>query len=500
MKIRAKNFRGFKDTGLLDLKPITILVGSNSSGKSSFLRILPLLRQSFEKRIAGPILWNDRLVDFGSFKETLRKKSSENIELTFEVPYYYFHEKFSSPPENPIPKPEYLKDIRVTISLLIAMGEKRSFLKTYKATFAHGKIEMNFDQNGQGISLQINDESFLQNLKDRDPSFRFFLEGLKIDLRYNGIYIDNSLLSKSLKKEKVPEYESEKTIQHLCHYWLFVSDEKKLKEELKAFISDQITLEEAFTKLKEFAALYLQEEIDYIVRYLNHSLSLMSDQTSYIGPFRTAPKRSHLLQRLIVDELEPNGGNMAAFLYSLDEAQKKDLSNWLYKYFRIQIEIELNGRYLEIFVTNSKKERFNLADLGFGFSQLLPVAIQTWLAGRSSKKDNENAQQKRVIKQLIIEQPEIHLHPRYQSFLGDMFVGIIKTQKDLNFTMLIETHSYALIDRIGDLVQEKKISKDKISILLFIKEDGLCEIKKSGYTARGLLKNWPVGFFSSYEW
>jgi len=397
MKIQAKNLRGFKDTGLLDLKPLTILVGTNSTGKSSFLRILPLLRQSFEKRIAGPILWNDRLVDFGSFKETLRKGSSDNIELTFEDP-------------------------STSIYLSIARWQKRSFLQTYKATFASDKIEMNFDQNGQGTSLQINNEPFLQILKRNSHSFVFAIIGLQIELR--------------------------------------------------------------FIPLKSFEKPVLE-----MIKRLNDSLSLLGEQTSYIRHSRASPKRNFLFQNLIVDELEPDGGNMPHFLYSLNEQEKESLSNWLYEYFRISVEVELNGRHLGVFVTNSEKERFNLADIGFGFSQLLPVAIQSWLFSLSPR---------RVIKQLIIEQPELHLHPRYQSLLGDMFVGVIKAKKDLNFTTIIETHSYALIDRIGELVEEGKISKDKISILLFTKEDGLCEIRKSNYNEEGILKNWPAGFFSSY--
>jgi AAA15 family ATPase/GTPase len=40
--IRLKNLRSLEDTGFIDLKPITFLLGSNSSGKSTFLRSLPL--------------------------------------------------------------------------------------------------------------------------------------------------------------------------------------------------------------------------------------------------------------------------------------------------------------------------------------------------------------------------------------------------------------------------------------------------------------------------
>ena len=58
--IRIKNFRSLQDTGNIDLKPITILVGKNSAGKSTFLRTFPLFKQSVEERTKAPILLYSR--------------------------------------------------------------------------------------------------------------------------------------------------------------------------------------------------------------------------------------------------------------------------------------------------------------------------------------------------------------------------------------------------------------------------------------------------------
>ena len=59
--IRIENLRCLADTGLIDIKPITLLVGANSSGKSTFLRAFPLLRQSIMASVGlhsrEPILW-----------------------------------------------------------------------------------------------------------------------------------------------------------------------------------------------------------------------------------------------------------------------------------------------------------------------------------------------------------------------------------------------------------------------------------------------------------
>ena len=86
----VRNLRSLRDTGLIDLKPITILVGKNSAGKSTFARVLPLLKQSAERRKQGPVLWFGRLVDFGSFQEAVSSSAETNaIEILF---------RYSTPP------------------------------------------------------------------------------------------------------------------------------------------------------------------------------------------------------------------------------------------------------------------------------------------------------------------------------------------------------------------------------------------------------------------
>lgn len=82
--IQIKNLRSLEDTGRLPIRPVTLLVGKNSSGKSTFLRSFPLLRQSSEARTTGPILWYGRFVDYGGYRNALRAGAEdENISFTF---------------------------------------------------------------------------------------------------------------------------------------------------------------------------------------------------------------------------------------------------------------------------------------------------------------------------------------------------------------------------------------------------------------------------------
>ena len=68
----------------LELRPITILLGKNSAGKSSFARLFPLLRQSVERRKQSPILWFGDLVDYGSLTQAITRGSND-LELILKL-------------------------------------------------------------------------------------------------------------------------------------------------------------------------------------------------------------------------------------------------------------------------------------------------------------------------------------------------------------------------------------------------------------------------------
>jgi AAA15 family ATPase/GTPase len=84
--IRVKNLRCLADTGYIPIKPLTILLGANSTGKSTFLRVFPLLKQSIETPTNTPILWYGEkgYVDFGTIKNALRD-SAETISFGFKM-------------------------------------------------------------------------------------------------------------------------------------------------------------------------------------------------------------------------------------------------------------------------------------------------------------------------------------------------------------------------------------------------------------------------------
>ena len=79
-----ENLRSLKNTGFIKLKKLNVLLGSNSSGKSTFLRSFPLLSQSIKKSLRGPISWfDDSMVDFGNYETALNFGASKEEKIAF---------------------------------------------------------------------------------------------------------------------------------------------------------------------------------------------------------------------------------------------------------------------------------------------------------------------------------------------------------------------------------------------------------------------------------
>lgn len=94
----------------------------------------------------------------------------------------------------------------------------------------------------------------------------------------------------------------------------------------------------------------------------------------------------------------------------------------------------------------------NLADVGYGISQALPVVVESAL--RSARGA------------LLIQQPEVHLHPRAQAALGTFLVDVVQQDPRM---IVIETHSDHLVDRVRQHVASGQIDREDVCILFFDK-------------------------------
>ena len=136
---------------------------------------------------------------------------------------------------------------------------------------------------------------------------------------------------------------------------------------------------------------------------------------------------------------------------------------------------------------NIQGQWVNLRDVGFGMSQLLPIAVESILAPTTQSQEPL----------LLLEQPEIHLHPKAQANLGTFVAEMVR--KGRNY--LIETHSEYLVMRLATEVRRGNLSPDDIAIyFLNLNEQGHTQFRHIALSKDGRLpppEEWPEGFFDT---
>lgn len=97
-------------------------------------------------------------------------------------------------------------------------------------------------------------------------------------------------------------------------------------------------------------------------------------------------------------------------------------------------------------------KKINLASVGYGVSQVLPIVVRSTVIREEIH--------------LLVQQPEVHLHPRAQAALGSFFSRLVPQREGLTF---IETHSDYLVDRVRQEVAKGVLSPEDVQILFFHK-------------------------------
>ena len=228
----------------------------------------------------------------------------------------------------------------------------------------------------------------------------------------------------------------------------------------------------------------------------------VAQRVAYIGPLRDDPRVISPLADGAIGNLPigAKGERAASVLLSthrrwkrygfpgeskLREASMGDAVNEWARYLGVAREVSaLNMHNLGVGLTVSSGEEgdLDLTRVGVGVSQAIPILVGVLSAPAQSI--------------VIIEQPELHLHPSAQAKLADF---LLYARRDVTF--LIETHSEALVTRIRRRVVEGSRGADTISILFF-EDDG----DGSGVVSRrlavnryGNLNEWPKGFMDAVQ-
>ena len=239
----------------------------------------------------------------------------------------------------------------------------------------------------------------------------------------------------------------------------------------------------------------------------NRALNEIFGSVSYTAPLRAATERYYRAQGLAVEEIDPRGANLAMYLSQLPPAERQALDEWTTQHLGLRVVVSQEGGHTSLHLKEDKSDvHFNLADLGFGFSQLLPVVIHIWGATTRAWDTSQRYMpyhEADALSILAIEQPELHLHPGMQARVADLLVDLIREakQRKRDIALIIETHSETIVNRVGEWVSgegDDGISATDCQVLVFDKDAlGISEIQQATYSDQGFLENWPYGFFEA---
>lgn len=257
--------------------------------------------------------------------------------------------------------------------------------------------------------------------------------------------------------------------------------------------------------LERIRQLCLLDVLTAYIDAIERQLRSIFEHSAYIGPLRAAGERYYRWQELAIDRIDPKGENFAMYLMTLTAPEMDQFRRLTKEALNYDIKTERSVGNGSILVKEEGTEDwFNIADVGFGFSQILPVLAQLHSITYRRRRLTSTATDRPGIKMLAVEQPELHLHPALQARLADLFAAAIVTegadQKRLysGVHIIAETHSEALVNRLSELVENGKIKKEDVAIHIFDKLDNgtPSTIRKAEFAEDGSLKNWPYGFFS----
>lgn len=421
--MQMKNFKSWQDTGDVTIAPLTGFFGANSSGKSSLLQMLLLLKQTTESSDRNLVLKTGSLqegyVNLGTVQEITHGDATDlSLSVGWTLP---------EPIMVPIPRARTRAPLSINqllFSTEIAATQQNIHVKQFDYTSEHFTVGMK----------RVEQERY--------------------DLT---VLIDGKKPQRPRARPRVQLAKPQK-----CYGF---SDEALLYYQQTDYLSDlMLNFEQQFRRLY------------------------------YLGPLRGYPERIYTWAGERPTDVGLKGElTIAALLAGKNERVypgrgkqpklEQRIAEWLVTMglaaaFETR-PLQKGGIQYEVRIRrHEKSHEVLLPDLGFGVSQVLPVLVLCYYAPPGST--------------IILEQPEIHLHPAVQSALADVFIDVIKHRK---VQLILESHSEHLLRRLQLRIAQEQLLPADIALYFCDIADGISQIKQLNVDQFGNIRNWPKDFF-----
>lgn len=434
-RMRLKGFKPWRDTGEVELRPITGIFGANSSGKTSLLQALLLLKQTADSSDRATALHfgsPKTPVNLGSFLDAAhRHKAKETLDIALD----------------------WETDSPMEISDLSA-GD-RTVAESDHLGF---QTQVGYRNGANGASTYVKEMAY----RVGDAQF-----GMR---RKSGGKPEYQLRAKGGGKENFRFVRAPGRAEFLpapirCYGF---PDQARAYHQNAGFVAD-----------------------------LEFALANCLDRVHYLGPLREAPLRVYPWSGAQPADVGPRGecfvdailaskarGDTIARGRGVKSLSLAEYVAWWLKKLKLVHEFRIKpiapgSRLYEIRVRRfPTSPEVLITDIGFGAPQILPVLVLCFYVPEGST--------------IILEHPEMHLHATAQSGLADV---LIDAHKKRGVQILMESHSEPLLRRLQRRVAEEKITPREIG-LHFCKASGSnSTLTPLNIDPFGVIQNWPKDFF-----
>lgn len=432
MKFVLKDVRCFEGRNEFNIRPITFLVGENSTGKSTVLGCFQALSNFMFSRQGKGMDFNNEPYQMGAFVDIARKMKSysQTFELGFE-------------------DIENIGGVNCYLTLTeredgsepVIQQIRWAFEDSHQITIKGNKKKTN---KSEGIQIaESGENNFCILLDEDDPNYNYLMQVYDVDFMHFILGKEDKILSSKRKVLKLLETN---------------------KENIQRILPE-------FTLLPRHASL-LQD------RYFQQGFSYS------FAPIRSKPARTY---NPFKESVNPEGSEMPMVLMNLSASREE---NWEVLKKQLENFGKSSGLFSEISVRrlgDSKSDPFqlqitvrgskaNLIDVGYGISQVLPILVRIFISGSA---------------RFLLQQPEVHLHPRAQAALSSLLIDICRKQGK---SFIIETHSDYMLKRARIEIMQKNIKPEDVSLIYLEPVGDKVEVHNIGFDDQANMLNVPESY------
>jgi predicted ATPase len=429
-EIHLSNFKAWKELDI-QLGRVTGLFGTNSSGKTSILQFLLMLKQTKNATDRGLVLdlgGPDQLVNLGTYKDLVHKHQ-ETLPLKWIIKW-----KLNKP-----------------LKIFNPSGKRNDVL--FQDEVLETAAEVSFKN---------------QEMKSQFLAYRFAQHSFEMS-----------------PKESTKEYILKANSQNGAKFQ-FVRQQGRAWT-MPSPIKTHLFPDQAKT---------YHQNADFLSFFESEYESMM-DQIYYLGPLREYPKREYQWSGARPFDVGYRGERTVdSILSATIRGEKRNLGKrkaiktfqeiiayWLKELgliqeFKIEEIAKGSNLYRAIVKRDKESPEAFLTDVGFGVSQVLPALVLLYYVPEGST--------------ILMEQPEIHLHPSVQSGLADV---ILQVAEHRNIQVIVESHSEHLLRRFQRRIAEEKYPANELKLYFCDSTQGVSKLSYLDIDLFGDIRNWPENFF-----